>query len=70
MRLGADGDTIDERKRCALNVGNEVAVRTTRDHRDLPAWLAMGGERFCELEFAPAVCSAQDLDYADTAGLV
>src|SRR5918995_4267611 len=64
MRRGADLRAVDRRARGALDVGNEVALRAPREHRDLHAGLAERGEWLGELELPAGVRAGEQLDRA------
>src|SRR5258706_5305439 len=65
MRRAADWLTVDRRALGALDVRNEVTLRTARQHRDLHAGLAERGQRLCELEFLAGIAARQQLDCAE-----
>src|SRR6185436_561730 len=65
MRRGADLLAVDGRAVGALDVGNEVAGRAPREHRDLHAGLAERGERLVELELLAGIAAGQQLDRAE-----
>ena len=46
----------------ALDVGDEVALRSTSDDGYLYTWLAQGGEVLYEVELLPRPRAAEDLD--------
>src|SRR6185503_8592195 len=65
VRRGADLLTVDRRAVGALDVGDEVAGRAPRQHRDLHAGLAERGERLGELELLAGVAAREQLDRAE-----
>src|SRR3954471_21596766 len=64
MRRGADFLAVDRRTLVAFDVGEEVALRTAREHGDLHAGLAERGERLGELELLAGVAAREQLDRA------
>src|SRR5258707_15751198 len=71
VRRGADFLAVDRRTVRALDVGDEIALRAARQHRDLHARLAERGEWFGELELPAGVAAGQELNGAQplTTGL-
>src|SRR5260221_10637943 len=64
VRRGADFLAVDRRTVRALDVGDEIALRAARQHRDLHARLAERGEWFGELELPAGVAAGQELNGA------
>src|SRR5262245_23401732 len=58
-RLAVDGGALS-----TLDVGDEVALRTPRQHRHLHAGLAKRGQRLRKLEFLAGVSTRQELNGA------
>ena len=65
VRRRADLLAVDLGTRRALDVGDEVALRPARQHRDLHAGLAERGERLGELELLAGVAARKQLDRAE-----
>src|SRR3989442_9092027 len=65
MGRGADYLTVDAGTLRAFDVGDEVALRPAREHRDLHAGLAERGERLGELELPAGVAAGEQLDGAE-----
>src|SRR5438128_4805548 len=65
MGRGADFLTVDAGTLRAFDVGDEVALRPAREHRDLHAGLAERGERLGELELPAGVAAGEQLDRAE-----
>src|SRR5688572_16465860 len=64
VRRGADRLAVDRRAVGALDVRDEVALRTPSQHRNLNPGLAERGERLGELELLAGVRAGQQLDGA------
>src|SRR5271170_2328672 len=62
MRLGIERLAIDNRKIGALDMGDEMAVRTARNDRDLHARFTQRGQVLGQLEFLTRIRSGQNLD--------
>src|SRR3954470_21129407 len=63
-RRRSDLLAVQRRARRAFDVGNKVALRPARQHRDLNARLAERGERLIELELLAGVAAREELDRA------
>ena len=57
QRLATHRGAVDGGKICALDVGDEKPARPSRDHRDLHAWFANGGEILGQIERASGRCA-------------
>src|SRR6266850_224485 len=64
VRGGADLLAVDRRALRAFDVGDEVALRAAREHRDLHPRLAERGEGLGELELLAGVRAGEELDRA------
>src|SRR5262245_58849323 len=65
VRRGADLLAVHLGPLVAFHVGDEVALRPARQHRDLDAGLAERGERLVELELLAGVAAGKQLDRAE-----